>query len=219
MALKLLYEQGGIVLFPDMRANLNLKKLRLNPIFFGFEDQEDLTAGCFGAVKGHYVIQALLDSYGEDNIFNRALLPLKDRLRDFLIRHFRLRVNGRKQLLKKEIQVYLPSVLAYDMKDGDNCCKRKIGDIPEGYEAVSGKVLAMWSNRILENWNLYKRELDGKPPAVSQPAAKPDPASSANFRQELDARIQEVVETYENSTCWKLTKPLRMLAKLFGKKA
>ena len=219
MALKLLYEQGGIVLFPDMRANLNLKKLRLNPIFFGFEDQEDLTAGCFGAVKGHYVIQALLDSYGEDNIFNRALLPLKDRLRDFLIRHFRLRVNGRKQQLKKEIQVYLPSVLAYDMKDGDNCCKRKIGDIPEGYEAVSGKVLAMWSNRILENWNLYKRELDGKPPAVSKPAAKPDPASSANFRQELDARIQEVVETYENSTCWKLTKPLRMLAKLFGKKA
>ena len=84
------------------------------------------------------MIQALLATYETDNIFNKAFLPLKERLRDFLVLHFRLKVNGRKQLLKKEIPVYLPSVLAYDMKDGENCCKRAVYPVPEGYELVSG---------------------------------------------------------------------------------
>lgn len=93
------------------------------------------------------MIQALLATYETDNIFNKAFLPLKERLRDFLVLHFRLKVNGRKQLLKKEIPVYLPSVLAYDMKDGENCCKRAVYPVPEGYELVSGSVLKMWSDR------------------------------------------------------------------------
>ena len=96
-----------------MRANLNLKRLRLNRIFFGFEDEEELITGCFGAIKEHYVIQALLASYEGDNIFNKAFLPLKDRLRDFLIVHFQLRVHGGKQLLKNEIQIYLPLSLIH----------------------------------------------------------------------------------------------------------
>ena len=66
------------MLFPDMLANLNLNRLRLNRVFFGFEDEEQLSTGCFGALKGHYVIQALLDSYRGNNIFNKAFLPLKD---------------------------------------------------------------------------------------------------------------------------------------------
>ena len=54
-ALKILCEQGGIVLNPDMQANLNLQKLRLSHIFFGFEDAEALSTGCYGALKEHYV--------------------------------------------------------------------------------------------------------------------------------------------------------------------
>ena len=77
-ALKILYEEGGIVLCPEMRANLNLKKLRLNRMFFGFEDEEEMTAGCFGALREHYVIRALLDSYEEDHIYNKAFLPLRE---------------------------------------------------------------------------------------------------------------------------------------------
>ena len=38
------------------------------------------------------------------------------------------------------------------------------------------------------------------------------------MQAELDRKIQEVVDTYENSTCWRITKPVRMLAKLFGKR-
>lgn len=218
-ALRILYEKGGIVLSPDMRANLNLKKLRLNRIFFGFEDDEGIGTGCFGALQEHYVIRALLDTYETDNIYNRALLPLRERIRDFLIVHFQLRVNGKKQLLKKEVQIYLPSVLAYDMQNGENCCKKADIPVPEGYEAVSDKVLKMWSDQLLENWNLYKRELNGKKPSGGKAApVQRQPYAQAISQEELDERIQEVVNTYENSTCWRITKPLRVLGKWFGKK-
>ena len=213
VALRILCEQGGLVLAPEYRANLNLKRLRLNRIFFGFENDEELTAGCYGALQNHYVTQALLDTYEEDTIFNKAFLPMKDRIRDFLILHFQLKANGRKQLLKKEVQIYLPSVLAYDMQDGENCCRRADIPVPEGFAAVSERVLKMWSDRVLENWNLYKRELNGKHPSKGK---SPVPAAGVS-KQELDRRIREVVENYENSTSWRITKPLRALGRLFKK--
>lgn len=218
-ALRLLYDTGGIVLKPEVRANLNLKRLRTNPIFFGFEDEEALMTGCFGAVRGHYVIQALLESYLGDTIFNKAYLPLQERLRDFLILHFGLRPNGRKQFLKKEISIYLPSVLAYDMEDGENCCKWVQYPCPEGYEVVSAKVLKMWSERILENWNLYKQELSGKKAGAVQSSASIPITGipAAEVQKQLEQRTREVIAAYENSTSWRITKPLRMLGEMFQK--
>lgn len=218
-ALKLLYEHGGIVLFPQMLASLNLKRLRLNRIFFGFEDEEQLSSGCFGAIKGHFFVQALLDSYQEDNIFNRAFLPLKDRIRDLLVLHFNLKVNGRNQLLANEVQVYLPSILCYDMQNGENCCKWAEIPVPDGFEVVSTKVLKLWSDRLLENWNLYKRELQANNKANGKKSAPPPKYEEAQirglFNRELEERIQEVIHNYESSTSWKLTKPIRALGRLF----
>lgn len=219
LALKVLFEEGGIVLMPEMRANLNLKRLRLQPIFFGFESEEELVAGCFGALKGHYVIGALLDSYRDDNIYSRARLPLRERLRDFLMIHFNLKMNGRKQLLKHEIPVFLPDVLAYDMKNGENCCKRAEIPVPEGYEAVRDNVLKMWSDRILENWNLYKQAMNKKHPGKPAPVPPPVEGISQDLlTRELEERTKEVMAAYENSTSWKITKPLRALSSLFHRR-
>ena len=182
-----------------MRTNLNLKRLRLNHVFFGFEDDERMTAGCYGAQKGNYVIQALLDTFQRNNIYNKALLSMEERLRDFLIVQFGLKPNGRKQILKNEIQIYLPSVLVYDMKDGENCCKKELTPILEGYE-------------------LYKQELNRK----RTPDTKTKPVENIrNFHgvteQELERQLQEAIDNYENSTSWKLTRPIRYLGRLWKK--
>ncbi len=99
------------------------------------------------------------------------------------------------------------------MKDEENCCKIWQKDIPEGFELVSEHVLKMWSKRILDNWNLYKKEkaAAGKGQAISTIQ------EGRTFPTNVEEQIQKVVETYENSTCWKLTKPLRILGEFLKK--
>lgn len=213
LSLRVLYEKGGIVLDKNTFPQLQLRKARLNKIFFGFENSERITTGCFGAQINHYVIKSILTSYEEDNIYNQALLPLAERIRDFLIIHFNLKVNGRKQLLKGEVQIYLPSVLAFDMKDQENYCKKYFANIPVGYEMIDEDTLRMWSSRIMENWNLYKQELAKKNKVVKKVEVK----NTGYTEEYVQNIIHEVMNNYEKSTCWKITKPLRIISQIFRK--
>lgn len=212
LSLLALWEQGGIVLRPQAIPGLLLKRRQMEPVFFGFENTEELSTLCFGAVPHHYVVQALLGSYREEHIYNQAFLPLAERLRDFLITRFGLRPNGRRQVLEGEVTVHLPSVLAYDLHDGENCCKRGDLTAPEGFEVVSSQVLEFWSQRLMENWNLYKAERKkrspGKKPAPSKPGA-------VGVQAQLEAERQRVAALYEQSTSWKVTRPLRAIARLW----
>ena len=70
--------------------------------------------------------------------------------------------------MKGEVQIYLPSVLAFDMKDQENYCKKYFANIPVGYEMIDEDTLRMWSSRIMENWNLYKQELAKKNKVVKK---------------------------------------------------
>lgn len=215
LSLLALWEEGGVVLAPEALPQLALKRRRMEPVFFGFETVEELTTLCFGAVPHHYVIQALLRSYGEDHIYNQAFLPLSQRLRDFLITRFGLQPNGRRQVLEGEITVHLPSILAYDLHDGENCCKRGGVSVPEGFELVSVPVLEFWSQRLMENWNLYKREQKKRSHAGKDAGSKP-PAGSYT-EEDLKAERQRVAALYEQSTSWKVTRPLRAIARLWKK--
>lgn len=217
LSLLCLWEEGGIALSPEALPSLLLKRRRMEKAFFGFENQEDLTTLCFGAAPHHYVIRALLDSYREEHLYNRAFLPLAERLRDFLITRFHLKPNGRRQVLEGDVVVHLPSVLAYDLHDGENCCKHNF-PAPEGCEVVSGQVLAFWSQRVLENWSLFKREREkGRAPGK---APAPQKAAAAGCTQEqLEAEGRRVAQLYESSTSWKVTRPLRALARLWKREA
>ena len=214
LSLLALWEHGGIVLMPEALPQLRLKGRRMEPVFFGFENAEELSTLCFGAVPHHYAIGVLLDSYKEERIYNQALLPLSQRLRDFLITRFGLKANGRHQKLEGGITVHLPSVLAYDLHDGENCCKRGGFSTPEGFETVSVPVLEFWSQRLMENWNLYKAERQKKSPAGKSPS----PQSGGKYTEEqMEAERQRVAALYEQSTSWKLTRPLRAIAQLWKK--
>ena len=74
---------------------------------------------------------------------------------------------------------------------------------PEGFEVVSGPALELWSQRLLENWNLYKAERQRKAPAGKAP-----PKAVGGFTQaQLEAEGRRVAQLYESSTSWKVTKP------------
>ena len=80
---------------------------------------------------------------------------------------------------------------------------------------VSGPALELWSQRLLENWNLYKAERQRKAPAGKAP-----PKAVGGFTQaQLEAEGRRVAQLYESSTSWKVTKPLRALAGLWKGKA
>ena len=100
-------------------------------------------------------------------------------------------------------------MLCYDFHDGENCCKRA-SQAPPGFELVSGPVLELWSQRILENWNLYKSLRDQKKPAPQKGREAPKPSPQA-----LEQARREVAQVYENSTSWKVTAPLRAVARLW----
>ena len=63
----------------------------------------------------------------------------------------------------------------------------------------------MWSQRILDNWNLYKRERDRKPPAPKGESRTAPPGKGWVTREQLEAETRRVAQLYENSTSWKLT--------------
>ena len=105
------------------------------------------------------------------------------------------------------------------MKDGENCCKKVLCPVPDGYELVSDRVLRMWSNRLLENWNLYKQALNGKKPASVPPPPAGAGISPEQLSRELDQRTREIIAAYENSTSWRITKPLRMLRDFFRRRS
>ena len=240
LVLKKLYQFGGIIINKSMMPNLNLRKLRLNKIFFGFQNKTEINTGCYGALPNHYVVKKLLDTYEGDNIYNKAYLPLKDRLRDFLIINFGLKINGKKQILNKEIQMYLPSILSFDMKNGENCCKWYFENVQHGYEVIDSEVLELWSEEIINNWNLYKKLRDKSPIIQKHIISKDTNINDKKVQEYINKRIMEaraderkkceqdiqrrvnekaleVSKLYESSTCWKLTKPFQYIAHIFGK--
>ena len=75
------------------------------------------------------MVQALLATYEGHNIFNQALLPSGTGCGDFGL-SFQAEGQWKKQLLRHEIQIYLPSVLSYDMKDGEKLRKKAELEVP-----------------------------------------------------------------------------------------
>ena len=153
---------------------------------------------------------------GREHLYNRAFLPLAERLRDFLITRFHLKPNGRRQELEGDVVVHLPSVLAYDLHDGETAANttsppRRAARWSAGRCWRSGPS-GCWRTGACSSGR-GKRAAPGKSPA-------PQKAAAAGCTQEqLEAEGRRVAQLYESSTSWKVTRPLRALARLWEKGA
>ena len=79
---------------------------------------------------------------------------------------------------------------------------------------VSGQVLEFWSQRLMENWNLYKAGRRKKNPGKKPP---PKGGTGAVTQVQLEEERRKVAALYEESTSWKVTRPLRAIARLWKK--
>lgn len=65
--LKALYEYGGVYMDTDMQIIKDITHLLGDhKVFFGYEDEQHISAGIIGSVKGHEVFKQLLDFYESD---------------------------------------------------------------------------------------------------------------------------------------------------------
>lgn len=204
--LKALYDHGGVYMDTDMELHQPLESFLYEKAFFAFETPLFIHAGILGAEKNCGLIDELRRSYEED-VFDLTERPgevftIPRRLTQLLIKRTKLQLNGKSQLLEGNIRVFSANRMTVNMHDGRCVCehhyegswlKKGVGSAPDyTYEVL----------KHYFTWDLLHGD-----------SCTPLPANTA----QLLAYYQSECNRYENSTCWKITKPLRILGDFLKK--
>lgn len=193
--IKKMYEYGGIYVDTDTEVVNSVVPLTVNNIFFAFETKKQIHAGIFGAVPHAPIIKEWLKTYEndhllkEDGTLNTSNTIVK-RLTKILEKKYKAVLNGQKQKLKDGIVLYQPNELTLDMHDG-RCIAQ------HHYEA------SWWDVKVGNT--SYKHEV------------LRDYFQGDGSYNNLDADIAMLrlrIEQMENSTSWRITKPVRWLGDL-----
>lgn len=186
--IKKMYEHGGIYVDTDTEFVSSALPLTVNKTFFAFETKNQIHAGIFGTVPKAQVIGEWLETYKDDHLLQadgtlNTSNTIVKRLTRILEKKYKAILNGQRQKLKDGIVLYQPNELTLDMYDG-RCIAQ------HHYEATWWDVKVgntSYKHEVLKDY-FGGSSLDGE-------AAM------------LRLRIQQM----ENSTSWKVTKPIRWL--------
>jgi len=197
---KVIYEQGGIYIDTDMELTNDISSLRLNTAFFGFETWDNVHAGIFGSIAGTKLFQKWLNTYHNDTFVGldgslNTSYTIVVRLSKILLKEYGLRLNGQMQILREDVAIYPPNVLIVNVFDGKNIADHHYDaswwDTKEGVTSYKYVVLRDFF-------------LKGTGSGVYTTGDNQWDIS------ELD-RARKHIYQLENSTSWKVTKPLRYL--------
>lgn len=200
--LKVIEQYGGIYLDTDTELMQNPSMLRLNKAFFAFETKDAVHAGIFGAIPHHPLVKKCVDSYDHEHFLEKdgyntsftIVRRISEELRDY-----KIEFNGNEQLLKDDVHIYPANKLTLDMYDGQIIAQHHYDcswwDVKTGVVSYKNTVLRdFFSNNIVIT-NSEKNE---------------------EIMRMLNYYKTEC-ERYESSTCWKITKPLRIMMDFFKK--
>lgn len=193
-------EYGGIYLDTDVELTRDPSLLCLNSAFFAFETREDVNACIFGAVAHHPVVEECCESYKDPNFcfknkdgsYNTSYTIVRRITRQ--LKPLGLLLNGREQLLEKDVHIYPPNKLTVDVFDGENIAQHHYDcswwDVKTGQKSYKNKVLCDYfaNNQV----------------------------SSGEYEELLRQRdfYKQECERLQNTTCWKITKPVRAIGDL-----
>lgn len=190
-------EHGGVYLDTDTELMRSPCMLLLDSAFFAFETKDAVHAGIFGAVPHHPLITKCLKTYEKasflkkDGSYNTSFTIVK-RITEQL-KSYGLVFNGKEQVLAKGIHIYPANKLTLDMFDGEIIAQHHYDC--SWWEVKAGVV--SYKNTVLSDY-------------FSSPAVLGGPQTQAELMNQL-AYYKSECNRYENSTCWRITAPLRVI--------
>ena len=173
--------------------------------FFAFEAPNFVNAAIVGATKKHYLIDELRRSY-ENDFFGRTevsgeVLTIPRRLTRLLIERTSLQMDGKTQLLAGNIRVFSANRMTINIHDGKCiCCHHYEGS----WLKRNNGPAADYTYEVLRHYFTWDLLHEGGVPLTGAQA-------------QLLAYYKSECDRYENSTCWKITKPLRILGDFLKK--
>lgn len=190
-------EYGGIYFDTDVELMQNPSGLLLNPAFFAFETRDTVNACIFGALPHHKTIEFCQKSYKntpfitENGTYNTSFTIVRRITQQ--LEKYGITFNGEEQVLKNKIRIYPANKLAIDVFDGENIAQHHYDcswwDVKVGVVSYKNTVLAdYFTTTCAQSGNLADVDVMNQ---------------LAYYKSECNR--------YENSTCWKITAPLRML--------
>jgi glycosyltransferase involved in cell wall biosynthesis len=162
--LKVIYDYGGFYLDTDTELFNRIDELRFHSACFAFETRNAVHAGIFGAVPKHKLIKKWLETYtnqhflNNDGTYNTSETIVK-RLTKILKTDYKIKLNGKMQLLKDNVKIYPPNVLTLDVYDGKNIAVHHYDaswwDIKDGTSYKNIVLRDYFTNRAII-WENYK---------------------------------------------------------------
>ena len=208
--LKALCEYGGVGMDTDVELRQPLETYLYCSAFFAFETPSFVNAAIVGAAKDHALLDELRRLYENESFLSAEkageTVTIPHRLTQLLTERTNLQLNGKTQLLAGNIRVFSANRMTVNVHDGKCICERHY----EGCRPKKdGGPAADYTYEVLKHyftWDL----LHG---AGGAPVSGDTAQLLAYYKSECDR--------YENSTCWKITKPIRVvtdfLKRLFGR--
>jgi len=202
-----IYESGGIAFDLNVKINSPIGSVRCYNMFFGFEDNGIIMKGCFGAVPQMSFYQELLYTYEGDEEW--CFEVLSERIKNLLKKSYSIECRGWTEKIGNVGIIFSPDVFAYNMQNGRNVCKFYNVNLDEKeeeqYEVIDKKFMNFWSKEKDRFFRERQKEKKDNKESTQKLMAE-----IKRLKEELEFYKQGILN-YENSTCWKITKPLRKI--------
>ena len=195
--LQALYDFGGVYMDTDTELHRMLEDYLYEKAFFAFETPVFIHAGILGAVKNFELIGELRQSYENDSLLGTEAdgepVTIPYRLTQLLKDRTNLQPNGKAQLLEGNIRIFSANRMTVNVHDGKCiCCHHYEGSWLKRNDGPA----ADYTYEVLRHYFTWDLLHEGGAPLTGAQA-------------QLLAYYKSECDRYENSTCWKITRPLR----------
>lgn len=204
LAVKEIYLNGGIFVSSNMKVVKSFGEVRVNRAFVGYRNDDEIGMDIWGSIKNDTFITKLYDSYFEDSIFNEKEINLTIRSNIILQKYFKLILKGKECfLMTNQIKIYASDKLYI---------RRNSKYVSYYYNELDE--LAEKQGKVLLDYNVFQNIIEAKD-------IKEKDSDEFIRIDQLEKEVltyKSMYETVLNSTCWKITKPIRLFFDFIRKK-